>query len=231
MDNAGVSDSPSHATCWQLIADAADGPGVARSSFARSYHPLVRGYLAARWRQSPLNSLLDDAVQEVFVECFRQGGPLGRASAEGGAFRPFLFGIVKNVARRFEERGQGREPAATESTIGRVPARDPTPSRSFDREWAAMLMREAADRQRERARSGEADAARRVELLQLRFRDGLAIREIANRWHVDRAWLHHEYAKARSEFRVCLREVIAFHVVRSEADLDDECRRLLDLLE
>ena len=48
---------------------------------------------------------LDDAVQEVFVECFRQGGVL-EAAVDGRvpSFRAFLYGVVRNVARRFESR-------------------------------------------------------------------------------------------------------------------------------
>lgn len=42
--------------------------------------------------------------------------------------------------------------------------------------------------------------------------------------------VHRAYARARDEFRACLRRVVAFHSVRTEAELDDECRRLLALL-
>jgi RNA polymerase sigma-70 factor (ECF subfamily) len=225
-----VSLSRQHATCWDLVGAAAAGPGAARSAFAGSYLPLIRSCLAERWRRSPLASLLDDAVQEVFVECFRHGGPLARAAADKGAFRPFLLGIVRNVARRFEERGHGKERLATESVVDGAEARDQRLTRMFDRDWASMLRREAGELQASRARDAGDGADKRVELLRLRFRDGLPIREIAAKWHVDAAWLHHEYAKARDEFRICLREVVGFHAVRSERDLDDECRRLLDLL-
>ena len=61
--------------------------------------------LAARWRSSSQSSELDDAVQEVFVECFRAGGVLKRVDASRpGGLRPFLFGVVRNVALRFETR-------------------------------------------------------------------------------------------------------------------------------
>jgi DNA-directed RNA polymerase specialized sigma24 family protein len=62
-------------------------------------------YLAARWRGSHLRPDLDDAVQEVFVECFRQGGAL-EAAGDGRvpSFRAFLCGVVRNVAHRFESR-------------------------------------------------------------------------------------------------------------------------------
>src|SRR5262249_31179656 len=90
-------------TCWTTLRDAAAGGGPAREEFASRYAPMVRAYLAARWRASPLLQELDDAVQEVFVECLRQGGALQNARADRpGGFRPFLYGLVRNVALRFE---------------------------------------------------------------------------------------------------------------------------------
>jgi predicted DNA-binding protein (UPF0251 family) len=78
--------------------------------------------------------------------------------------------------------------------------------------------------------SSPAGARQRVELLRLRFAAGLPIRDIADRWQVDVAVVHRAYSKARSEFQQCLRHVVGFHFVRTEAELDDECRRLLAML-
>src|SRR5262249_46734204 len=83
-------------TCWTVIAGPAAGHGPDREQFARLYTPVVRAWLGARWRQHPLLADLDDAVQEVFVECFRAGGVLQRADPErAGGFRPFLFGVIR----------------------------------------------------------------------------------------------------------------------------------------
>jgi RNA polymerase sigma-70 factor (ECF subfamily) len=91
-------------------------------------------------------------------------------------------------------------------------------------------MREAAERQAERAgRDGEA-ALRRVELLRLRFQEGLPVREIARRWAVDPATLHREYARARKEFKAALLDVMAFYHPGSPADAERECAELLELL-
>ena len=64
----------------------------------------------------------------------------------------------------------------------------------------------------------------------MRFEDGLAIRQIAERWGFDAARLHHEYARARREFLAALREVVAFHHPGSRAAIDRECAELLALL-
>ena len=63
-------------TCWTLIRAAAAGQAAEREEFSRRYLAPVRAYLAARWRASPILGELDDAVQEVFVACFREGGAL-----------------------------------------------------------------------------------------------------------------------------------------------------------
>ena len=95
----------SESTCWTVIRAAAAGSPSDREELARRYLGVVRAYLAARWRGSGLRPDLDDAIQEVFVECFRQGGAL-EAAGDGWvpSFRAFLYGVVRNVARRFESR-------------------------------------------------------------------------------------------------------------------------------
>ena len=86
-------------TCWTLIRDAAAGDPAAREWFARVYLPVVTAYLAARWRSTRHG--VDDASQDVFVECFRAGGVLEKADPLRG-FRAVLLGAVRNVARRHE---------------------------------------------------------------------------------------------------------------------------------
>ena len=100
----------SDTTCWTMIEAAAKGSQPDRDLFAKNFLPVVRSYLTARWKSGALLAMCDDAVQDVFVECFRSGGPLARADRErAGGFRPFLFGVVRNIARRFEERQEQRQ--------------------------------------------------------------------------------------------------------------------------
>lgn len=104
-------------------------------------------------------------------------------------------------------------------------------SRAYDRAWARALLAEAARIQTETAAANGERAVQRVELLRLRFHDGLPIRDIAARWHEDPARLHHEYAIARDEFRTALRQVVAFHLPNaSNAELDAGCKEVLNLL-
>ena len=79
--------------------------------------------------------------------------------------------------------------------------------------------------------SAGSEAGRRVHLLRLRFHDGLPIRDIAERWGMDAAKLHHEYATAREEFRAALRAVVAFHHPDApSSELDQRATDLLALL-
>lgn len=199
-------------TCWTLLRDAADGQSTASSRFVDLYAPAVRAAIGARWRGGPLAADVDDATQEVFVECFKDGGVLARA-ADGRApsFRAFLFGVTRNVARRFEERASRRrdEPVTRFVLEDEAGADDGTMSGVFDRQWGRALLARATRRLAEQA--ADDAARRRLELLRLRFVDDLPIREIAKRWDADPARLHHDYARARREFAQALRDVITHH--------------------
>jgi RNA polymerase sigma factor (sigma-70 family) len=218
--------STSESTCWTVIRAAAAGSPADREELALRYLAVVRAYLAARWRGSPLRPDLDDAVQEVFVECFRQGGALEAAGAgRVPSFRAFLYGVIRNVARRFESR-----PMRAAAPLPEIAANEESQSRLFERTWAQALMAEAAQLQQRRASERGPEALRRVELLRLRFEEGLPIRAIAERWGVAAAELHHAYAKARQEFRADLLEVVAFHHPGSRAEVEQETASLLTAL-
>jgi RNA polymerase sigma-70 factor (ECF subfamily) len=213
-------------TCWTVIRAAAAGSPADREELARRYVSVVRAYLAARWRGSPQFSERDDALQEVFVECFRRSGALEAAGAgRVPSFRAFLYGVIRNVARRFESR-----PAPPGPLPDEIDANEESQARLFDRTWAQSIMAEAARLQREQAAGRGPDAVRRVELLSLRFEENLPIRTIAERWGVDPAGLHHAYAIARQEFRAALLEVVAFHQPGSPVALEQEAANLLKAL-
>ena len=222
-----------HKTCWTLIRGAAEGEKKQRSIFTRRYLPLIRSYLGTRWRDSGLIKLLDDAVQEVFLECFRAGGALGKADPSWPrGFRSFLLGVVINVAQRTERQqaqsAMRKKPGSFHPE--RMASGEEEPKTAFDRAWAKSVMEQAAELQKGRAMAAGAAARRRVELLRLRFEEGLPIREIAGRWGEDPAALHRAYRKARAEFRKCLLRVLAFHDPDGTEDAEREFRRLGALL-
>jgi RNA polymerase sigma-70 factor (ECF subfamily) len=220
-------------TCWTVIRGAAQGDPDDRHAFVTRYAPVVRAYLGARWRGSSLASEADDAAQEVFLDCFKAGGAVARADpSRPGGFRPFLFGVVRNVALRFERSLARRRAKPSEEAFepdGLAAADDPL-SAVFDRAFATAIVREAARRQAERAAERGEAAVRRVEILRLRFQEDLPVREIATRLGAEADRVHHEYAKAREEFREALEEVVAFHHPESAEEARREVERLLDAL-
>jgi len=219
------------ATCWTLIENAAKGESTSRDRFADSYGAILKAYFGARWRAHRLSDSVPDAVQEVFVECFKEGGLLGRADREReGGFRPWFFGAAKRIALRFEEgRGMGRE-AEFPSRFDAPVVDEKGLATIFDRAWAAELMRQAAECMAERAEEAGERERRWVELLRMRFEENRPIREIAKSWDADPAALHHEYAKARREFRSALLEVVGFHAPGSEADIERQAEELIALV-
>ena len=221
-------------TCWTLLRDAAAGGEAPRAEFAARYAPVVRAYLAARWRGSTLIRELDDTIQDVFIECLRAGGLLDRARADlPGGFRAFLYGAVRDVALRVEARRvrQAAQQPADLLELQGLAGREEALSRVYDRAWAKAVVREAAERQSVLAAQRGDAALRRVELLRLRFHEGMPIREIARLWGLDAASLHPESVRARQEFRSALREVIAAQHPGSPEDVDRECAQLISLLE
>jgi RNA polymerase sigma factor (sigma-70 family) len=221
----------SESTCWSVIEAAAAGGTGAREEFVSRYGPVVRAYLAARWKSSLCLQDLEDCSQEIFLACLRPLGILDRADCARG-FRPFFFGVIRNVALRYERdhaRRRERAPPA-DADLDDVADGGESLSRVFDRAWAKALLQEAAGRMANRAREAGKAALQRVELLRLRFQDQLPIRDIASQWGVEAGALHHEYAKARQEFRAALTEVVTFHHPNSEDTVEQECANLLLLL-
>lgn len=218
-------------THWTVIQAAAGGDDAAQAEFARCYEPVIRAFLWSRWKHNAACAAdLDDAVQEVFLACFRRDGALAHADARRpGGFRAFLFGVSRNVARRFETsvRKHRLREVGSGFDLDRVDSGEETLSDAFDRAWASMLLKEAVRRQSQDAAEKGESAVRRVELLRLRFQNDLPIRDIARQWNVESSWLHHQYAQAREEFKRALKDVVRDHHGGGAEDVEAECLRLL----
>lgn len=220
-------------TSWTLIRSAACGDETARAEFARRYLPAIRAYLHARWGRRLSPDEIEDSVQEVFLECFKDEGVLDRApTIRNHGFRSFLYGVARHVALRAEERRARRldRPGAETFYGSERIADDTSLSKVFDRAWAHSIMREAGELQAGRAHRAGKAALRRVELLRLRFQENLDIRDVAKLWKTDAATLHHQYALARKEFERALRDVVSEHQPGSADSIRNTCLELLSLL-
>ena len=215
-----------------MIERAAAGSATDREEFARRYDPVIRTYLGARWRSTPLFDEVDDAAQQVFVDCFKENGALVRADpGRTSGFGAFLYGVVRNVARSFErKRARSKEKQADSGNdLEAFASNDDSLAQVFDRAWAGTLLRDAAALQLDRARARGADAVRRHRLLVLRYGQDLPIRKIAERWGMDADVLHREYPKAREEFKRALMDVVRDLQGGGAEAVEGECARLLGL--
>jgi RNA polymerase sigma factor (sigma-70 family) len=221
-------------TCWTTIRAAGEGDQRALDQFARVYRPYICALLAERWRDPRDRNDLEDTAQKVLMECIKEGGPLAAACPDRpGGFRAFLRGVVRNLAKR-AERDRARADARCEDKpedLGQVPESSDTPSRHEDREWARALMREAGEVHADQARQAGPDAERRLELLRLRFFDGLAYDEIAGRLQTDVEDLYRDYQKARGEFKAALVKTVRCHYPGMTAgEVKQKCADLLGML-
>jgi RNA polymerase sigma-70 factor (ECF subfamily) len=219
----------SDSTRWTVIQRAAQGRPEDRAEFARRYTPIIRAYLGSRWRGTPLYHELDDALQQTFVQCFKEGGALGRVDpSRDTGFRAYLYGVVRNVALKMErDRARSKEQQASSGLdLQAFAAKDDSLAEVFDRAWASALLREASEVQLAQAREGGEAALRRHELLQLRFGEGLPIREIAARWNEAPEKVHRAYARARKEYRGALEEVVRARHGGGTASVERELERL-----
>lgn len=218
-------------TCWDLLEGASQGDQEDSTEFCNRYRPLIVDYLSRRWRGGARAQDVDDAVQETLIECLKERGAVERAVADGrSGFRGFLHGVTVNVARRFEQRGRERmEQGRSLTTVTHESAvSDDTPDLEFDRAWARNVLAQARLRLRRRALANGERPVRRVELLALRFDEGIPVREVARRWKLPAAHLHKELSKARDEFRQSLIETLRFECRSPELDVDMELSRLLE---
>jgi len=221
-------------TSWELVLRTRDGDVAQRAVFVERYAPALRRWLARRWRRGGLVAQIDDAVQDVFVECFKPDGALARVErGERGTLRRYLHGVVRHVAARYERSAAGVAPQRAAAAIDADELVNPvtTLSERFDRAWAEALVREAALQLEARAEGLGEPARRRVALLRLRFQEGLPLREVAERLGVEADYAHHQFAKARREFRDAIFVVLRRRNTGATAqDLERRVAELVDLL-
>lgn len=218
-------------TCWTMVRDAARGEGTARDRFADSYMEVVRGYLGARWRGRREAVAMDDAVQDVFYECFRAGGALARVEDDSrGAFRTFLYAVVRNVARRHEERHASRAARVADESVSAVADGEGDLADAFDRAWARAVVHRARRRHGAWAAARGEREERRFRLLEERFGQGRPVRDIAAEWQVPAAELHVELRHARDDFKQALREEVAFQHPGTGESVESECLKILSRL-
>lgn len=224
---------PDH-THWSLVLGAACGDPQRRESFAETYAPVIRSYFAARWRLPADHERVADAVQEVFLQCFKEGGALQRVDPErSGGFRAYLYGVASKVSL-MQERSRARrrrsEHGESAVDLDRVARADATLSQVFDRAWAAMIAREARRRLAQRA-TDDVRMAERFRCLELQYAQELPPREIAVRLGLPAQRVYERLREARLAYRAALFEVLGEECsTSSRSELERVCREMVGLL-
>lgn len=221
---------PFDTTHWSVVLGAAEQNPARRQAFGKQYLPIVRAYLAARWRLPADHERVEDAVQDVFVQCFRPGGALKHVDPiRPGGFRSFLFGVVRHVAidaERQRYRLSGLAPNGGDN-LDATEANEDLPSQVFDREWARMVAEQAFELMSAR---GGGVAQRRIAVLRLRYYDGIPPREIAANARMDVRDVYRLLEAGRNQFRATMLEVMAkHHSGESRSELERRCCELIAL--
>lgn len=194
--------------CWQEALAAARGDAAARAAFWAHHARQIHAWLWLRWRHGTLRSSLDDAAQEVYLECFRPGGAMAHLDPTRAhhGLAPFLRAIVRNVAQRFERarrrEREHREAYATGRATTDAGVANDTAHGAVDHEQlAAALARLERD-------DPEHDGPHSLRtFVRLHFEQGLPVRAIAHAWHELPAHVHDLRRRACRHLRACLRDV------------------------
>ena len=211
-----------------MIERAGAGDPADREEFARCYAPVVRSFFCARWKLPSDHQDVEDAVQEVFVRCFREEGPLTRAdSSRPAGFRGYLYGVARNVAADAERRAASRREVTADSEVRlrAIERSEAALSKVLDRAWASLMLEETARLLAERATSDRRAAAQTA--LRLRMHEGLKAAAVAERMSLDVKVVYELIREAKDQYRATFLEVMAAHHPElGEAELMARCREL-----
>lgn len=193
-------------TSWNLVGLAGTDTDLARREFALRYEKFVRRVLAKRWLGTMFRHDFDDAVQDVFIECFKPGGVIEKADpSRGGSFRSLLYQVAFHVAARFERsRRQQLIREQEGELLSDFPDTDLSGYEAVTREEVTDLVREALRRM---VQHHDPDVRSRGQLLERHTCDNERINVMADGDPELAKRLHREHSKAKLEWKQFLVEV------------------------
>jgi DNA-directed RNA polymerase specialized sigma24 family protein len=226
-------------TRWSIVvaAGGGDSPAMreALATLCRTYwYPL---YAFARRRGHDPNDAAD-LVQGFFVELLTKGW-VGDADQERGRFRSFLLTAFTRFAGKerrrdaAQKRGGGVALLSLDFDDGesRFQAESTSalePERAFERRWALTLLARALDRtRREFDDGGRGDLFAAVVPLIGGAGDVRPLAEIAESLGMSEGAVKVAVHRLRARYGEHVRDEIR-DTVRSESDVEDEIRRLMD---
>jgi RNA polymerase sigma factor (sigma-70 family) len=232
-------------TRWSIVIEAGNSATVSAHAF-NALSELCQIY----WR--PLYSFLRrqgcspedarDLIQGFFADLIETRA-YARADREKGRFRSFLLGTLKHFVADVHDRGRAlkrgggmiltslddQATAEAEAQIARTTKWQA--EEVYDREWAALLLRQALDRlTQECALAGKADLLiHLMPYLSASEESAIPYEQMAQQAHRPVATLRSDVARLRKRYRAILREVVRDTVFEAE-DVDEELRYLCRVL-
>src|SRR6266480_3576623 len=232
-------------TRWTIVLEAGDDEASSRQSLS-ALSELCRIY----WR--PLYLFLrregfrpDDAqdLTQGFFADLIETRAYARADPDKGRFRSFLLGTLKHFIADVRDHGRAlkrgggmvlqnlddKATADVEAQIAR--ATKWQAEEVYDREWAALLLRQALDRlAQECALAGKAELLTHLmPYLSATEESTIPYEEMARRAHRPVTTLRSDVARLRKRYRAILREVVRDTVFEA-AEVDEELRYLCRVL-
>jgi len=228
-------------TQWSLVLRAGkrdDGQAeVALAELCQRYWFPLYAYVRRRSKDA---HDAQDLTQEFFARLLEKQ-TLAEATPERGRFRGFLLTSLKNfLANEWDrghalKRGGGRTPLsfdwqAGESRMSFDVAHQLTAELLYERQWALTLLEHVIARlQDEFVAAGKSQQFELLKGVLTGDRAGVSYAAIASQLELSEAAARKAAQRLRDRYRELLREEIA-HTVANPADVQDEIRRLFEIL-
>ena len=232
-------------TRWSIVLEAGDSATTSAHALS-ALSELCQMY----WR--PMYAFLrkegygpedaQDLTQGFFADLIETRA-YARADREKGRFRSFLLGTLKHFIADVRDRGRALkrgggmilenldDKAIAEAETRVAQAAKWQAEETYDREWAALLLRQALDRlTQECALAGKADLLRHLmPYLSANEESVIPYEQMAQQAHRPVTTLRSDVARLRKRYRAILREVVRDTVFDAE-DVDEELRYLCRVL-
>ena len=227
-----------HTTRWSLVERAGKECDRALESLCCSYWYPLYAYASRRMGREEAQD-----VTQAFFAVLLEKNYVESADQTKGKFRAFLLTAFKRFLANQHDREQAikrgggvrklsLEFESADSNCNFQPTDDLTPEKVFERQWVLTLLENVIRRLAEDFEAKGSESLRRFELLKHHMLGDPAAdyatagEELGMKPEAVRVFVH----RMRQKYQATLRDEIA-GTVGSEADVDEEIRKLFEVLE
>lgn len=227
-------------TLWSEIGRAGDPSRTASNGalagFCLQYWHPIYAYI----RRTGAGPHEAEDLAQAFFEHLLETEALGRVRREGGRFRSWLLGVLKNFLNgerakaRAQKRGGGRQVLSLEAQESEVryalePKEIDSPDRQFERNWAISLLEKVLGQvEAEYAKAGKAEQYREIQPFLSGSDRTAPYAEAARRLGASEGNVKVQVHRLRQRFGELLRAAVA-EAVEDPSQVDQEIRALIEL--